>query len=63
MNKGRRQELKRLKFLRRVKKFNLNLADSSYNCYKNSSTPCSCHLCRGEKYRDSRNSKKNKYGK
>ena len=45
MNKARRQELKELKYKKRV-----NIWGKEHNSLKSHSTPCSCYLCRDEKY-------------
>lgn len=58
MNKGRRQELKRLKFIKRLKKYGLldklNDPKANLHSFKSHGAPCSCSLCRDEKYRDKR---------
>lgn len=61
INKGRRNELKKLKYKKRLKNMSLdeNMPNSNFNAYKSHSTPCSCFMCRGIKYRDS-DRKKNK---
>lgn len=52
MNKGRRQELKMLKYKKRIRKIRpLALAgDNAYYAYRSHSTPCSCWCCRPLKY-------------
>ena len=84
-NKGRRAEIKKLKFKKRIFRFEKKheilimeaemreKANSSkilfprkepnYNGYRNSSTPCSCFICRSEKYRDTHRRKNKKEGK
>lgn len=55
MNKGRRQELTKLKFKKRMKNLNISQEEQDkwgYYCYKDSGTPCSCYMCRDEKYRN-----------
>lgn len=52
MNKGRRNELKALKYKKRL--YIYGLKKGEYTALKTSSTPCSCSLCRSEKYRDKR---------
>lgn len=47
MNKGRRNELKQLKYKKRV-----SLYGAEFTALKSHSTPCSCGICRGEKYRN-----------
>lgn len=51
MNKGRRNELRKLRYLRTVKRFpKMMLVDN--NAFKSDRVPCSCFICRDEKYRD-----------
>lgn len=52
MNKGRRHELKMLRFKRRMKKLRplAISAGGNYHAYRSHSTPCSCWCCRGDKY-------------
>lgn len=51
MNKGRRVELGKLKFKKRLRNLNLVCkSDRDYKGYRTTGTPCSCFLCRGEKY-------------
>ena len=60
MNKGRRQELKRLKFKKRLKIIGVNINDikgREYCSFRNHGKPCSCWVCRDEKFRDGRNKK------
>lgn len=55
MDKGRRQELTRLKFKRRLNNMNVSAQDLErydYRHYKTTSTPCSCWMCKGERYKD-----------
>lgn len=47
-NKGRRQELTRLKYLKRCKV--LGLDPNKYYCYKAQGKPCSCFMCSCEKF-------------
>lgn len=51
MDKGRRQELARLKMVKRIKNIPY-IEEDMKNIYilKNTGTPCSCHLCSGEKF-------------
>jgi hypothetical protein len=59
-NKGRRNELTKLKYKKRLK--NLSLNDDSngkYYCFKTTGKPCSCFMC--SPYKFDRNEKhKNK---
>lgn len=59
MNKARRQELKILKFKKRIKQLGLDINNlkGDYNTFKSSGTPCSCGICQDKKYRDGRNRK------
>lgn len=57
MNKSRRQELKKLKFKRRLKLYGYKIGDKdiygreiNLNCYKTTGKPCSCDLCSPYKY-------------
>lgn len=52
MNKGRRNELTRLKYKKRLKNLGLKEAENSnFYCYKSTGKPCSCPLCSPEKYK------------
>lgn len=54
MNKGRRQEIKQLKFKNRLKRFGLKLNKATdWKCYRTTSTPCSCNMCSPQKYKRS----------
>lgn len=66
MNKGRRQELTKLKFKKRLRDrgFTLEYAKQpnvSLYCFKSDRQPCSCSMCRDEKYRASRKTQKQKF--
>jgi len=58
MNKGRREELKKLKYKKRVKVFaDLEgkhvedlIKSERYIRWKADRCPCSCYMCRSEKY-------------
>ncbi len=59
MNKGRRQELKQLKYKKRLRQLGLyeesrekNPRGDNYNltCYKTTGKPCSCYMCSYKKY-------------
>ena len=54
MNKGRRNELRKLHYKRRAARLP---KDGSYNAFKSDRVPCSCWLCRDEKYRDRQRSR------
>ena len=56
-NKARRNELTRLKYKKRLKIYNRKVGD--WFALKSHGSPCSCGICRGEKYRD-KNRQKNK---
>jgi hypothetical protein len=49
MNKNRRHELKMLHFKRRMKKYGLP-PGRTWHALRSHGTPCSCGICRGEKY-------------
>lgn len=48
MNKGRRNEITKLKHIKRCK--NLGLLPEKNYCYKAQAVPCSCKLCSPFKY-------------
>lgn len=51
MNKGRRNELRQLKFKRRLKECGLTQKKKTdWICYKDQGQPCSCKMCAGEKF-------------
>ena len=54
MDKGSRTLLTKLKFKKRLRKMNLlgpgGRVDGFY-CYKNQGKPCSCFMCRHQKYK------------
>ncbi len=54
MNKYRRHELKILKYKKRLKQLNLdpNELNANFNSYRSHGKPCSCNLCRDEKFRN-----------
>lgn len=54
MNKGLRQEIKRRKYKQRLDLYGLKNKDGNFHSFKNSSVPCSCSICRDEKYRETR---------
>lgn len=52
MNKGRRNELRDLKFKRRLKNLGLTSVNpKDYVCFRDQGKPCSCYMCspKGEK--------------
>lgn len=51
MNKGRRNELTKLKFKKRLKNLQLKIDGGKFWCYKTTGTPCSCLLCSHDKYK------------
>lgn len=53
MNKARRNELKMLKFKKRLKKWGLkgNEPNSNFHAFRSHGAPCSCSLCSPYKYR------------
>lgn len=59
MNKGRRQELGKLTFKKRLKNYRLPISDiqknpRSHSGLRNHGKPCSCNFCRNQKYREDR---------
>lgn len=51
MDKGRRHELKMLKYKRRIGRMRYkNLPASALYAYRSHGKPCSCGVCRGLKY-------------
>jgi hypothetical protein len=49
MNKNRRHELKMLHFKRRLRKYDLP-PGRTWHALRSHGAPCSCGICRGEKY-------------
>jgi len=59
MNKGRRNELRQLKFKKRLRERGLKQKrPTDFVCYKDQGQPCSCHGCSGEKYNRHKNKKR-----
>lgn len=54
VNKAHRQEIKQRKFNKRIKLYGLNPEKGNIHSFKSHSVPCSCGICRDEKYRDKR---------
>lgn len=50
MNKGRRNELTKLKFIKRLKLWGFKEGEGKFFVFKSHGKPCSCFLCRNEKY-------------
>lgn len=50
MNKGRRNELTNLKFKKRLAQLGLKKENGNMFAYKSHGKPCSCSLCRNQKY-------------
>lgn len=51
MNKGRRNELRDLKWARRLKSLGLKrVNDRDYICYRDQGKPCSCAMCSPRKW-------------
>lgn len=52
MNKGRRNELRKLKFKKRLSERGLKQkSPKDFVCYKDQGQPCSCRGCAGFKYK------------
>lgn len=49
-NKGHRQELTRLKFKKRLKKWGYKEGEGNFYAYKSHGAPCSCGVCRDKKF-------------
>jgi hypothetical protein len=53
-NKGERQRMTKLKFLKRLKKYCLledfRRGKGNFFVFKSTGSPCSCEACAGEKY-------------
>jgi len=49
MNKGRRHELKMLKFKKRLENYRLVGVNGNFNCFRSTGKPCSCWCCQPEK--------------
>lgn len=60
MNKARRHELKMLHYRKRLKKYGLKENECKNFAFRSHGSPCSCYLCRGEKYRDTLRQKNKK---
>lgn len=50
MNKARRHELKMLKFKKRLKLYGLVGSTGNLYAFRSHGKPCSCSICRNEKY-------------
>jgi len=51
MNKGRRHELKMLKYKKRLKQLSLTESpNANLYAYRSHGQPCSCYMCSGLKY-------------
>lgn len=51
MDKARRHQLKMLKFKKRLKQLGLLGVDGNFNSFRSHGKPCSCFLCKNEKYK------------
>jgi len=60
INKGRRQELKNLEFLKRLDKYGLKGKEGNFHAFRSHGSPCSCSMCRDKKYRDTDRKKEKK---
>lgn len=49
MDKGRRHELKMLKFKKRLKNYGLTNKEGNFNCFRTTGKPCSCWCCQPDK--------------
>ena len=61
MNKGRRQEITQLKHKMRCKR--LGLKPEGHYAYKAQTRPCSCYICKADRYkRNIKHKRKNNLG-
>lgn len=59
MDKGRRNELRDLKWKKRLKKMNLKRENpKDFICFRDQGKPCNCWLCKRPKYNRAKNKKK-----
>jgi len=60
-NKGRRNELTKLKYKKRLRQLGLKDGEpnSNFHCFKSTGSPCSCEACSGDKYNRSQKHKNN----
>ena len=64
-NKARRNELKKLKYKKRLEQLGLKEGPkNNYHAYRSHGSPCSCYMCKDKKYRegDRQKFKKEDYG-
>ncbi len=54
MNKHRRHELKMLKYVKRLKQLRLTNMEGNFNPFRSHGKPCSCWVCRNDKYRNTK---------
>lgn len=59
MNKAERYRKKMLKYKKRLKQLGLHEKEGKFYAYRSHGKPCSCCMCKHNKTRDYRNSKKN----
>jgi hypothetical protein len=52
MDKGRRNELGKLKFKKRLKNYRLKEGDGKFNCFRTTGKPCSCSMCSPKEEKD-----------
>ena len=58
MDKGRRTELTKLKYKKRLKQLGLKEGEGKFTCYKSTGKPCSCEMCSPYKYNRTEKHKK-----
>ena len=51
MDKGRRTELTKLKYRKRLKQLGLKEGEGKFYAYKSHGKPCSCFMCSSLKYK------------
>lgn len=54
MNKGLRNEIKERKYNKRLDLYGLKNRNGKFHSFKSHSVPCSCSICKDEKFRDKR---------
>jgi hypothetical protein len=52
INKGRRHELKMLKFRTRLKNYGLSESKANTHAFRSTGKACSCYLCSTSKYKE-----------
>lgn len=58
MNKHRRHEVKMLHYKRRLRNLKLKDGEGDFTAFRSHGQPCSCSVCRDEKYKRNEKHKK-----